>query len=33
MDTLKTVNVSAVQNTWAIVNKDLNTHAPHFYVA
>ncbi|KAI9553129.1 hypothetical protein GHT06_021021 [Daphnia sinensis] len=33
MDTLKTVNVAAVQNTWAIVKKDLNTHAPQFYVA
>nr|CAH0109222.1 unnamed protein product [Daphnia galeata] len=33
MDVLKSVNVAAVQSTWAIVKKDINTHAPNFYVA
>ncbi|XP_046454560.1 hemoglobin subunit epsilon-like [Daphnia pulex] len=33
MDVLKSVNVAAVQSTWAIVKADLNTHAPKFYVA
>ena len=33
MDILKSVNVAAVQSTWAIVKSDINTHAPKFYVA
>jgi len=33
MDTQKSVNVAAVQSSWAVIKQDLNTYAPIFYVA
>ena len=33
MEDFKSVNVDAVQNTWAIIKQDVNTNAPQFYVA
>ena len=33
MEDFKSVNVDAVQNTWAIIKQDANTNAPQFYVA
>ncbi|EFX66729.1 hypothetical protein DAPPUDRAFT_302433 [Daphnia pulex] len=33
MDVLNSVNVAAVQSTWAVIKSDINTFAPQFYVA
>jgi hypothetical protein len=33
MDILQSVNVAAVQSSWAVIKKDLKTNAPQFYVA
>nr|CAH0110953.1 unnamed protein product [Daphnia galeata] len=32
MDTQKSVNVAAVQSSWAVIKQDLNTYAPIFYI-
>jgi hypothetical protein len=33
MEDFQSVNVAAVQNTWAIIKQDADTNAPQFYVA